>query len=145
MSAPAPSPKSAGAIEVAAALVFREGKLLVTQRPPGTHLAGFWEFPGGKREAHETWEQCLARELVEELGISVRVGALYSEIQHDYTTKSVLLRFFLSSLPSNSPEPRPIECAAIRWITQTDLATIEFPPADARLIQQLNADLSLWH
>jgi mutator protein MutT len=145
MNPPAPSPAPPGVIEVAAALVFREGKLLVTQRPPGTHLAGLWEFPGGKREAHETWEQCLSRELIEELGISVHVGPLYSEIQHDYPTKSVLLRFFLASLAPGSPEPRPIECAAIRWISRTDLSSIEFPPADARLIQQLHADLSLWH
>ena len=145
MSAPDPSPKPAGAIEVAAALVFRQGKLLVTQRPPGTHLAGFWEFPGGKRELRETWEQCLARELVEELGISVSVGTLYSEIQHAYPTKSVLLRFFLASLTPSSPEPRPIECAAVRWITRADLSAIEFPPADARLIEQLNSDLPLWH
>lgn len=144
MSAPAPPPNPAGVIEVAAALVFRNRKLLVTQRPPGTHLAGFWEFPGGKREAAETWEQCLARELVEELGISVQVGALYSEIQHDYPTKSVLLRFFLASLAPDSPDPRPIECAALRWINRADLSTIEFPPADARLIQQLKADLPLW-
>lgn len=144
MNTPAPSSIPADFIEVAAGLVFRHGQLLVTQRPPGTHLAGFWEFPGGKREATETWEHCLARELVEELGISVHIGTLYSEIQHDYPTKSVLLRFFLASLAPNSPEPRPIECAAIRWITRADLSTIEFPPADARLIQQLNADLPLW-
>src|SRR5690348_10762520 len=68
--------ESARIIEVAAGLVFRDGRLLITQRPAGTHLAGFWEFPGGKREPNETYEECLRRELWEELAIEVSVGPL---------------------------------------------------------------------
>src|SRR5262245_45725195 len=60
-------------IEVAAGLVFRGGKVLITQRRPDDHLGGLWEFPGGKREPNETFEQCLHRELKEELGIEVHV------------------------------------------------------------------------
>ena len=67
-------------IEVAAALVFRDGKLLITQRNADAHLGGLWEFPGGKREAEETFETCLTRELREELGIEVTVGELVESI-----------------------------------------------------------------
>ncbi len=81
-------------IEVAAGLVFRGGKLLLTQRHPEAHLGGLWEFPGGKREPGETFEQCLARELEEELGIEVTVGELIESITHVYPERTVHLRFF---------------------------------------------------
>jgi mutator protein MutT len=64
-------------IEVSAALVFYNGKLLITQRPTDAHLGGLWEFPGGKREAGETFEQCLIREIREELAIKISVGELF--------------------------------------------------------------------
>ena len=67
-------------IEVSAALIFRGGKLLITRRHAHSHLGGLWEFPGGKREAHETYEQCLVREIREELGVEISVGALFEEI-----------------------------------------------------------------
>jgi mutator protein MutT len=72
------------AIDVAAGLVFREGKLLITQRHPEAHLGGLWEFPGGKREPGETFERCLARELREELGIEIQVGELVESLTHAY-------------------------------------------------------------
>jgi mutator protein MutT len=71
-------------IEVSAGLVFRNGKLLITQRYTDAHLGGLWEFPGGKRECDETFEACLTRELREELGIDVRVGELVETIEHAY-------------------------------------------------------------
>ena len=67
-----PPPPAEAPVEVAAGLVFREGKLLITRRSAGGHLGGLWEFPGGKREPGETFEQCLHRELREELGIEVQ-------------------------------------------------------------------------
>ena len=63
-------------IEVAAALVFRNGKLLIAQRHAKAHLGGLWEFPGGKRHAEETFEECLVREIREELGVEISVGEL---------------------------------------------------------------------
>src|SRR6266853_275359 len=81
-------------IDVAAGLVFRDGKLLITQRYAEAHLGGLWEFPGGKREPNETFEQCLTRELSEELGIEVVVGQLVESLTHEYPGKSVHLRFF---------------------------------------------------
>ncbi len=66
-------------VDVAAGLIFRDGKLLITQRRTDAHLGGLWEFPGGKREPNETFEECLVRELREELGIEVVVGELWGE------------------------------------------------------------------
>ncbi|HTI71417.1 MAG TPA: 8-oxo-dGTP diphosphatase MutT [Candidatus Limnocylindria bacterium] len=122
-------------VDVAAGLLFSGGKLLIAQRPPGTHLAGLWEFPGGKVVTGETWEQCLTRELQEELGVEVEPGSLYEEIVHAYPAKTVRLRFFVCT--SWRGEPRPIECAALAWITRAELSNYTFPPADERLISRL--------
>ncbi|HVU26254.1 MAG TPA: 8-oxo-dGTP diphosphatase MutT [Verrucomicrobiae bacterium] len=122
-------------IEVAAALVFRGGKLLITQRKSDSHLGGFWEFPGGKLEAGETFEKCLVREIREELGIEISVGELFEEIAHDYLAKSVHLKFFVCKLIRG--EPKPLDCAAFKWIEQSELADYEFPAADARLLEKL--------
>src|ERR1041385_284352 len=81
-------------VEVAAGLVFRNGKLLITQRHPEAHLGGLWEFPGGKREPDESFENCLARELREELGIEVEIGELVESVTHAYPEKTVRLKFF---------------------------------------------------
>ena len=100
------------AIEVAAGLVFRDGKLLITQRPAGGHLPGLWEFPGGKREADESFEQCLHRELMEELGIEVDILGLVESITHHYAEKTVHLRFFRCLWKQH--EPRALGCPAGR-------------------------------
>lgn len=130
------------AIEVSAALIFRDGKLLITQRHAGSHLGGLWEFPGGKREAGETFEQCLVREIREELGVEIAVGELFDEISHDYPEKSVQLKFFLCRLLSR--EPQPLDCAAVKWIDKAGLDTHEFPAADAQLLGKLKASGCLW-
>lgn len=122
-------------IEVSAALVFRDGKLLITQRHEKSHLGGLWEFPGGKREAGESFEQCLVREIREELGVGISVGDLFEEIAHDYPEKSVRLKFFLCRLDSG--EPQALGCAAFKWIRQSELKEFEFPAADARLLEKL--------
>jgi mutator protein MutT len=124
-------------IEVSAALIFHNGKLLITRRHAGAHLGGFWEFPGGKREPGETFEQCLARELREELGIEVEVGELFEEISHTYAEKSVRLKFFTCKLISG--QPRPLDCAAFKWVEKSELAGYKFPAADARLLDKLRA------
>lgn len=122
-------------IEVSAALIFRGGKLLITQRRADSHLGGLWEFPGGKREAGETFEQCLIREIREELGVEISVGELFEDIQHDYPEKSVRLKFFICGLVAG--EPKPIDCAALKWIQQDDLDVHAFPAADAKLLEDL--------
>jgi mutator protein MutT len=130
-------------IEVAAGLVFREGKLLITQRSPDSHLGGLWEFPGGKREAGETFEECLRRELEEELGIEVEVGELLESIDHVYPERSVHLKFFVCAWRVN--EPRKLFCHDFAWITREQLAQYPFPAADERLLEMLTGRNDLWH
>jgi 8-oxo-dGTP diphosphatase len=129
-------------IEVAAGLVFREGKLLITQRPAAAHLGGLWEFPGGKREAGESYAQCVTRELLEELGIEIRVGEVLESLTHEYPGKTVHLEFFRCQWLRS--EPQAIGCPAFRWITVDDLDAYEFPAADARLLKKLKQSPQLW-
>jgi 8-oxo-dGTP diphosphatase len=130
------------AIEVAAGLVFRQGKLLICQRHPDTHLGGLWEFPGGKREPGESFEQCLARELREELATEVVVGSLIETITHTYPEKTVKLCFFRCRWQSG--EPQALGCAALRWVAPEELKDYEFPAADAKLLQRLLREKGLW-
>ncbi len=122
-------------IDVSAALIFHNGKLLISQRHATAHLGGLWEFPGGKREANETFEQCLVREIREELGIEISIGKQFEEIFHDYADKSVRLKFFICELLSG--EPKTLGCAAFKWIGKSELADYEFPDADAQLLEKL--------
>ena len=108
---------------VSAALIFHHGKLLITQRHADAHLGGLWEFPGGKREAGETFEQCLIREIREELGVEISVGSMFEEIRHDYPEKSVHLKFFICRLVAG--EPQPLDCAAVKWVGKTELGNFD--------------------
>ena len=125
--------------EVSAALIFRGGKLLITQRPAKAHLGGLWEFPGGKRESDETFEQCLVREIREELGVGIAVGELFESVTHAYPEKTVHLKFFICRLLGG--EPQPLGCKAVKWAGKSDLADYEFPAADARLLEKLRGGL----
>ncbi|MGE3311218.1 MAG: 8-oxo-dGTP diphosphatase MutT [Limisphaerales bacterium] len=129
-------------VEVAAGLVFRNRRLLITRRSVGTHLAGLWEFPGGKREAGETWEACLARELREELDVEVVVGGLFEEVRHEYPGKAVHLRFFRCRIAHG--EPRPVGCAELAWVTRERLRDYAFPEADATLLDRLETLEAAW-
>jgi mutator protein MutT len=124
-------------IEVSAALIFHDGKLLITQRNANAHLGGLWEFPGGKLEANETFEGCLIREIREELGIEICAGKLFEEITHAYPEKTVRLKFFICKMIRG--EPQPLGCAAFKWIGKSELADYEFPAADAQLLEKLRA------
>lgn len=116
---------------VLAAIVERDGSFLVTRRLDGTHLAGLWEFPGGKCEPGETHEACLARELAEELGVGSRVGAELLTTEHAYPERTVRLHFRRCEIDS---DPRPLLGQEIRWVRREDLHALAFPPADAELI-----------
>jgi mutator protein MutT len=135
-------PHASRIIEVAAGLVFRNGRLLITQRHPDAHLGGLWEFPGGKREEDETFEQCLIRELGEELGIEISVGELVESLTHAYPEKTVHLRFYCCRWLQN--EPQPLGCADFRWISADELKDYAFPDADARLLRRLKEKENLW-
>ena len=129
-------------IEVAAGLIFRDGKLLITQRHADSHLGGLWEFPGGKREEGETFEQCLVRELQEELCVGVSVGELFEDVTHAYPEKTVHLKFFLCGLKAGEPEA--IGCASLKWVRKAELNDFTFPAADQQLLKKLIASSECW-
>jgi mutator protein MutT len=121
-------------IVVTAAVIERDGAFLLTRRLDGTHLAGHWEFPGGKLHAGEALEECLAREIREELDAEVEVGAEVLASVHDYPDRSVELRFFRCTLKS---DPVPTMGQEMRWVALRDLPTVQLPPADDELVQLL--------
>jgi mutator protein MutT len=129
-------------IDVAAALVFRDGKLLITLRHVDAHLGGLWEFPGGKREPNETFEACLTRELREELGIEVAIGELVESLTHAYADRTVHLKFYRCRWLQH--DPQPLGCAAFKWVTAAELENYAFPAADARLLEKLRQNTGLW-
>jgi 8-oxo-dGTP diphosphatase len=123
-------------IVVAAAVIERDGRLLVTRRPAGVHLEGFWEFPGGKCNDGESLHACLARELREELAVDSSVGSELLATTYEYANRTVDLHFFRCDLQG---EPAPQLGQEMRWVTRDELAELEFPPADAKLIASLTA------
>jgi 8-oxo-dGTP diphosphatase len=129
-------------IEVSAALIFHHGQLLITQRHAGTHLGGLWEFPGGKREPGETFEQCLTREIREELATEIAIERHFESITHAYPEKTVRLEFFVCRLTGRNPEP--VGCSGLLWVTAPELSKYEFPAADARLLEKLRQSPGLW-
>ena len=120
---------------VAGVIRDREGRILLTQRPPGKHLAGLWEFPGGKRESGESPEEALRRELHEEIGIDV--GALRRVIcfPWDYAEKSIFLDVYNIADFSGTPHGR--EGQAIRWEFVDSLPNIPMPAADVPIVAAL--------
>jgi 8-oxo-dGTP diphosphatase len=122
-------------IEVAAGLIAREGRYLIARRKAGMHLAGMWEFPGGKREPEETLQQCLKRELFEELSVTIDEPIPFQIIRHDYGEKVVELHFFRCAIESG--EPHPVDCAELRWVYPHELDRFEFPSADRPIIHSL--------
>lgn len=129
-------------VEVGAGLVFDQGQLLITQRPPGVHLAGLWEFPGGKRELGESFGKCVERELVEELDLVVRAEACFFALVHRYPEKTVRLEFWLCRVVSGLA--RPIGCADVRWVRRGELGGYTFPDADRQLLELLESTDALW-
>lgn len=131
-------------IVVTAAVIERDGRLLVTRRQKGTHLEGLWEFPGGKCHRGEPLQACLARELREELGVDSEVGAEIFVTTHRYSEPScerdVELHFFECHLLG---DPLPQLGQEMRWVPRDALGTLVFPPADATFIAQLTADAGM--
>jgi 8-oxo-dGTP diphosphatase len=123
-------------IVVTAAVIARGDRFLVTRRVKGTHLEGYWEFPGGKCEAGEPHSQCLEREILEELGSRSRVGPEIFTVAHAYPERIVELHFFACELED---EPRPLIGQEMRWVERGELRTLSFPPADAELLAVLSS------
>jgi 8-oxo-dGTP diphosphatase len=129
-------------ILVVAAILLRGGEVLLTQRKAGTHLAGAWEFPGGKVEAGEDPKDALGRELSEELGIRARIGDILEVTFHRYPERAVLLLFYRASLAPDSAEPTALDVAAYRWASQHELRDADFPAADVVVLQKVRRLLS---
>lgn len=123
-------------IKVTAAIIKHEGKILITERPEGTHLEGFWEFPGGKKENNENLEECVTREIREELGIQINPDKLLLSVTHEYESKIVELYAFLCSLVNGSPAP--LEGQKMRWVDPEELSLFHFPPPDQKIIEILS-------
>lgn len=121
-------------ILVAAAVIEHDGRYLITRRQPGVHLAGHWEFPGGKCEPEETLQACLCRELREELNVGVTVGDLLLTTTHDYPGRRVELHFVRCALEG---EPAPQLGQEMRWTPREELKGLAFPAADVELIRIL--------
>ncbi len=121
-------------IVVTAAVIEHEGRYLVTRRQRGVHLEGYWEFPGGKCEPGESLEECLRRELREELGTDAAIGEEIFTVTHHYAEKSVELHFLSCRLTG---EPTPLVGQEMRWVARVDLSGLTFPPADDQLIALL--------
>lgn len=129
-------PHSNRPVRVAIGVVIRDGHFLIARRPPGVPLAGLWEFPGGKIEPGETPEAAVARELLEETGLTVEIIRSFTERTYVYAHARVTLLPFLCRAPAG--DARPLHCAEVRWVTPADLLAYPFPAANAPLLAELS-------
>ena len=121
-------------IIVAAAVIIRDGRVLLTQRTESSHLALRWEFPGGKVEKDESPSGALARELAEELGVEAFVGEPFAFNWHDYGDKRVLLLTYLTRVEGT---PRLLACRDMGWFDAPAVARLHLPEADAPIVARL--------
>ena len=130
---------------VAAGVIFDRDRVLVTQRKVGGHLAGSWEFPGGKADPGEDPREAVVRELREELGVDVTVGEILDVAFHRYedADKAVLLLFYEASLTADSPGPSRVDVADFAWRTRAELDPREFPPADLGVLEKVRGRLAV--
>ena len=122
-------------LNVTAGLIWHDGKILITRRPKGSHLEGYWEFPGGKQEENESLPSCLEREIQEELRMSVRVQNHLLKVDHEYETRSISLHLFQCDWLSGTPTP--VGCDELRWVKPDELAGYRFPPPDLRILERI--------
>lgn len=117
------------------ALIRRGRSFLISQRLEEDSFGSLWEFPGGKKNPGETFEECVAREVNEEIGVRVAVHEKFMEMKRLYHEKIIWLNFYLCTLLSG--EPKPVECQKVLWADLDKLSDFDFPPANERVIQKL--------
>lgn len=122
-------------VPVAAAIIFSKGKVLIARRASHKHLAGFWEFPGGKIENNETPEMCIKRELEEELKIKVLVKGFLAENEHDFGTFSILLKAYVCVFETGTFTLTDHD--AINWVNVEHLSRFNLAPADIPLLKNI--------
>lgn len=120
-------------LEVTAAIIRQNDKILICQRPASKNCGLLWEFPGGKIEAGETGEQCIIRECQEELGVTLHVERELTDITYEYPDCTVHLHFYLCSIAAGVLEKK--EHNAITWIVPDDVDQYEFCPADTKMLK----------
>lgn len=120
---------------VVVGIIWKDGKILIDQRPKNGLLGGLWEFPGGKQEAGESLEACLVREIDEELGIQVRVRERFKEVQHAYSHFRITLHAFQCDYLSGEPNPR--KAIDWTWAAPEELPQYPFPRANKRILDAL--------
>ena len=123
-------------LAVVAAVIEENDRFLLTRRQEGVHLAGMWEFPGGKIDPHETHDAALRREIREELNADVQVHELVFHVTHPYPDRTIALYFYRCTLEGT---PVPLLGQEMRWVSRAELASLGFPPADEELIRLLTA------
>ncbi len=124
-------------VQAAIAVIERRGRYLISRRPPGAHLAGYWEFPGGKRQVRESWTACLRREVQEETGLSVRSAQRLITLRFSYPDRRVLLQAFRCTVGAGTPHR--LDRGQIRWVSKTQLQRVQFPPANRPLVELLSS------
>ncbi len=122
---------------VAAVLRDADGRVLIAQRPAGKHMAGYWEFPGGKIAPGESSEQALKRELAEELGVALRRCHPLLQLRHDYADRVVELEVF--AVDDYTGQPAGLETQALKWVAAADLGGQALLPADRPIVEALNS------
>ncbi len=117
------------------AIIRRDRQFLISQRKKNDSFGNYWEFPGGKKNDGETFEECVVREAMEETGITIKVEQKLMEIRRPYTQKIIWLNFYLCSLVSG--EPQALECQKTQWSDVAELHHFKFPPANEKVIRRL--------
>ncbi|HPX69486.1 MAG TPA: 8-oxo-dGTP diphosphatase MutT [Bacillota bacterium] len=126
---------------VTAAAIIRDGKVLIAQRQQGSHMEYKWEFPGGKLEPDETPEECIIREIKEEMDIDIEVDDIYKVVKFRYEEKDILLLCYLCRIIKG--DLKAIECNDFRWVTKDELPGFDFVPADLPIVEKLINDKRL--
>jgi 8-oxo-dGTP diphosphatase len=126
---------------VTAAAIIRDGKVLIAQRQPGSHMEYMWEFPGGKLEPDETPEECIIREIKEEMDIDIEAVDIYKVVKFNYEEKDILLLCYLCRIIKG--DGKALECNDFRWVTKDELPGFDFVPADLPIVEKLINDKRL--
>ena len=129
-------------INVALAIIVGpDQRILIAKRKSDVHLADMWEFPGGKVEAGETARECAVREVLEEVGLAVKVAATLTPVKHSYPERTVTLHPFLCR--ASSHDAKPLASTEVRWVTADELDTITFPEANAAIVAEVIKKLNV--
>lgn len=129
-------------IEVGCAVIEKDGKILIAQREPGDSYGGYWEFPGGTRHENEKMEDCVVRELREEMGIAIRPRRFLFRFDHLYPSRKVELYFYFCDLVEGCPQR--LECQDYRWVEPEDLKRFLFLPGDDAMLSELVSKKSFY-